>query len=117
MRAIDDESASLAVRARSYLHSNCSGCHRPGAGGGSIDLRVQTNLPDSQLCEQSPSDGDLGIINAKIVALGDSNRSVLVARMQTLNNDNRMPPMASTVVDEQAVAVISQWINNLTDCE
>ena len=34
---LDHPSASLAQRARSYLHSNCSGCHRP-TGISSINL-------------------------------------------------------------------------------
>jgi uncharacterized repeat protein (TIGR03806 family) len=117
MAPIDDNSASLAVRARSYLHSNCSDCHRPGAVGGSMDMRIQTNLTETQACDQSPDKGDLGIADARIIAPGDAARSVLVRRMQTLNADDRMPPLASQVVDEQAVAVISQWIDSLTGCE
>ena len=40
----NDENASLDDRARAYLHTNCSGCHRPGGPPGrNLDLRYQTD--------------------------------------------------------------------------
>ena len=117
MASIDDGSASLDLRARSYLHSNCSGCHRPGGPGTQLDLRIQTALTDTQACGQAPSNGDLGINNALIIAPGESARSVLLARMQTVDSGVRMPPLASQVVDDTAVSVVSQWIDSLANCD
>ena len=114
--SIDDMSASFEARARSYLHSNCSGCHRPGGPGSQLDFRIQTSLSDTMACNQVPNSGDLGINNPRIIATGESARSVLITRISTTDSNIRMPPIATQVVDDDAVNVISQWINSLTSC-
>ena len=113
--AIDDTSASIELRARSYLHSNCSGCHRPNGPGSLVDLRIQTALADTGACDRVPSAGALGINNARIIAPGDASRSVLLARMQS-TDASRMPPLATLVEDTQATEVIEQWIASLINC-
>ncbi|TQV72360.1 hypothetical protein FLL45_19290 [Aliikangiella marina] len=116
MAAIDDDTATLETRARSYLHSNCSGCHRPGAQGSQIDLRINTALANTNACDIQPQDGDLGINDPRIIYPGDASQSVLIARMASLNSGERMPPVATQVVDDQAVSLVSQWINSLANC-
>jgi len=116
MAAIDDQSASLETRARSYLHSNCGGCHREGAAGAPLDLTIHTTLENAMACDVAPTHGDLGINDARIIAPGNSASSVLLARMQSLDAQVRMPPLASQVVDDEAVAVIAQWIDSLAGC-
>ncbi len=117
MASINDSSASLELRARSYLHSNCSGCHRPGAPGSQVDFRIQTSLSNTMACDQIPNNGSQGINNARIIAPGDPNRSILVTRIQTLDPNIRMPAVGSQVVHDDAVSVISQWISGLTACQ
>ncbi|WP_196139236.1 PQQ-dependent sugar dehydrogenase [Aliikangiella sp. G2MR2-5] len=113
---INTTEASISLRARSYLHANCSGCHRPGGPGGFMDLQIRTALEDTQTCDQVPANGDLGITDARIIAPGDPARSVLLARMQLLDN-NRMPPLGTQIVDSDAVNIISQWISSLSSCQ
>ncbi len=112
----NDQTASLELRARSYLHSNCSGCHQPGGTGTELDLRIQTNFANTMSCDITPDNGTLGITDARIIAPGDASRSVLIARMQSTTSDTRMPPLASQVIDTDAVNIISQWINDLQNC-
>jgi len=114
LAAISDNITDLSLRARSYLHSNCSGCHRPGSTAAQIDLRIQTSLSDSGTCNAMPSD-DMGLTNARIIAPGLPDSSVMLARLTTLG-ELRMPPLASQVVDEDAVAVIREWIAELNGC-
>lgn len=116
LASLDDETATVEARARSYLHSNCAGCHQPGAQGGFMDLRYSTALNAMQACDVAPAQGDLGIADALIIAPGDPARSVLLARMQSLDA-TRMPPLASLSVHTEAVAVIGQWITGLADCQ
>jgi len=107
---------SLAERARAYLHTNCSQCHRPGGGTPtSLDLRYTTSLAGTNACEVEPQAGNLGIANARIIAAGDATRSVLVSRMGRRDAQG-MPPLASTSADATGATLLTDWVNSLTGC-
>jgi uncharacterized repeat protein (TIGR03806 family) len=107
---------SPEARSRSYLHSNCSNCHRPGGpGGGAADLRFSTSFVDMRVCDESPDHGDLGIEGARLLSPGQPERSILSARMHALGA-SRMPPLASSEVDVASVQVVDAWIASLTTC-
>ncbi len=73
---------TLGERARAYLHTNCSQCHRPGGPTPSnMDLRYSTPLANTNACDAVPGHGDLGIADARLIAPGAPERSVLPARM------------------------------------
>ena len=109
---------TLSERARAYLHTNCSQCHRPGGGTPvSLDLRYTTPLASTNACEVLPV-RDLGIANARIIAVGGTNpaaRSVLVARPGRSDAD-AMPPLLPRTVDSNGVALLGSWVNSLTSC-
>ncbi len=114
--ALTDSQASVQQRARSYLHSNCSNCHQPGGTAqGNIDFRYNTPLADMHICDVAPSSGNLGITNARIVAVAAPARSVLLTRMK-VTDDTQMPPLGRTIIDNAAVQIISDWITNLSNC-
>jgi uncharacterized repeat protein (TIGR03806 family) len=111
-----DPTKSLDQRARSYLHANCSGCHRPaGPTPSSMDLRFSTSLNGTNTCDVVPGSGSLGLIDPRIIAPGDASRSVLVNRMNR-RDIHGMPPLASNVVDANGVSLLSSWIDGLTAC-
>jgi uncharacterized repeat protein (TIGR03806 family) len=110
-------SAPLAERARAYLHTNCAQCHRPnGPTSVTIDLRFATPLATTGVCDAPPQAGDLGLANARIVAPGNPNASVLLARMNR-RDAVQMPPLASSSIDAAGVALIRDWIAGLTSCQ
>ncbi|MEE9494134.1 MAG: PQQ-dependent sugar dehydrogenase [Gammaproteobacteria bacterium] len=112
-----DTTADTASRVRSYLHSNCANCHRPGGTTqSSMDLRFTTPFAQMNICDQSPEQGNLGIGQAKIVAPGEPEKSVLLERIRH-NDQNRMPPIASNELDTAAIALLTGWIQALTDCQ
>jgi uncharacterized repeat protein (TIGR03806 family) len=114
--AIDDTAYSAERRSRSYLHANCAHCHQPGGtGGGNMDLRMATSLKDTGICNIAPQGATLGLANPLIVAPGDPDHSILVKRMEDLGG-YRMPPLATSVTDTQAIAVIREWISGLSEC-
>ncbi|HRX88167.1 MAG TPA: PQQ-dependent sugar dehydrogenase, partial [Steroidobacteraceae bacterium] len=83
---------TLSERARAYLHTNCSNCHRPGGTAPTnLDLRYVATLTASNACDAPPQNGTLGIVNARIIAAGDAARSVLVARVNR-RDGSAMPP-------------------------
>ncbi len=110
-----DTSASIRDRARAYLAANCAHCHQPGGGGPvTFDLRWQIEDGDSGIINGNPS-STLGIENAKLIAPGDPTRSVIYRRVMTMNGAIRMPPLATSRVDEDGAAVIRDWILSLQE--
>jgi uncharacterized repeat protein (TIGR03806 family) len=110
--------AALAQRARAYLHTNCSQCHRPnGPTSSTMDLRYSTALANTAACDALPQSGDLGIgAAARIIAPGSAASSVLLARINR-RDANQMPPLATNVVDTAGVQLISDWIASVTSCQ
>ena len=113
-----DTAAPLSQRARAYLHTNCSQCHRPGGGTpSSMDLRYATSLSSTAACDAPPQGGDLGIgAAARIIAPGSPSNSVLVARANR-RDASGMPPVASNMVDSAGVTLLQQWITGLATCQ
>ena len=112
-----DTAESLDARARAWLHTNCSGCHRPGGPTPSnLDLRHDTALAGMAACDAAPQYGDLGIVDARLIAPGAPDRSVLLARIAR-RDASAMPPLASLRVDEQGAALLSDWIASLASCD
>jgi len=104
------------TKARAYLHANCSFCHRPNSnGGGPMDLRYATSFTEVKACDVGPINGDLGVAGAKIISPGNPAQSLLSVRMKALGA-NRMPPLASEIIDPQGTAVIDAWISSLNSC-
>ena len=111
-----DTSASLDDRARSYLHTNCAQCHQPGGQTPStMDLRYMTSLSNTNACDAAPLEGEMGIANARLIAPGDSSRSVVIYRISRRDTDG-MPPLGSTVIDAPGVTLLTNWINGLANC-
>jgi uncharacterized repeat protein (TIGR03806 family) len=101
----------LAARARAYLDTNCAQCHQPGGPAPTdIDLRATTPIASTNLVGVAPQAGDLGISGARRIVAGDKARSLLWERMRRLDA-NRMPNLASHVVDAEGVALVGQWID------
>jgi len=107
--------APLAARARAYLHSNCSYCHRPGGPTPvDLDFRYTTALAATQACDITPIN-NLGIANARRIAPGSAARSVVVARVNRTGAD-AMPPLSRHMIDTAGVQLLTDWINGLASC-
>jgi hypothetical protein len=121
----DPPTASLAVpgsvterAALGTLHANCGHCHN-------------SDRPDEELapCMDPTSDldfwltaGDLAspaatptyqTMEETTVVPGDPEGSLLIQRISTRQIWDRMPPMGSEVVDDQAVALLTRWIEEM----
>lgn len=108
--------APVEARARAYLHSNCSGCHRPngGAAWAPMDFRHSVSFADTKTCNQESGIGaTLGIDGAKILVPGKPEQSLMSVRMHRLDA-RRMPPLGRSIVDETGVKVIDDWIRAAT---
>jgi len=108
-----DPNATLDQRARSYLAANCSHCHRPDGGPPvNIDLRFDTPLANMNIVGVAPIEGDYGIPGANIVTKGNPQASVLYLRVANMGALH-MPPIATTMVDQDGAQLIADWITNL----
>jgi uncharacterized repeat protein (TIGR03806 family) len=110
--AIDDESADLSLRIRSYLDANCASCHRPGGlPGVSLDLRFTTPLHLQNIINQ-PTQSNNSDASRMIVKPGDHADSEIWVRDASLTG-NQMPPLARSIIDEVYIEYLAEWIDNL----
>ena len=108
---LDDPTASLELRARSWLDSNCSNCHRPETGNrAAFDARFTTPLAGQGLIWGSVIDG-LGITDPYIVHPGDPSSSVLYHRALAAGGSPiAMPPLAKELAQDEAIDLLRAWI-------
>jgi hypothetical protein len=105
--------APLEARVRSYLHVNCSTCHvLEGGGNSSMELDLDSSLAKMRVIDVPPTHDRFGIENARLVAPGSPERSILLTRISR-RGTGQMPPLVSTEVDRAAVEMIAQWIRGL----
>jgi uncharacterized repeat protein (TIGR03806 family) len=107
---LDDATSSRAYRVRSYLSANCGQCHQPAANiYADWDSRITTPLPQASIIwgqlrnSTGPDD--------KVVTPGSTNTSAIVKRMCSFGKE-RMPPLATSVIDQNAVKLIGDWIED-----
>jgi hypothetical protein len=99
---------------KSYVQANCAHCHMPGGPTGTnLDLRWETILASMNIVDEVPTSGDLGVAGARVVKPGVPDESVLLLRMESLQQGVRMPPLSTTREDEAATALVRDWINSL----
>lgn len=108
-----DANAPVEERVRSYLHVNCSTCHVP-EGGGNAKMNLSFNTPVGRMgvVDAPPVHATFDLPDARLIAAGAPERSVLLHRM-SIRGTSQMPPLVSTEVDRQAVKMIIDWVRGL----
>ena len=111
--ALDDPTATLEQKTRSYLASNCSNCHNPASGlNTGFDLRFSTSLANTNLIYGSLL-YDLGITDAHVITPQNPETSILYRRMNTVDI-HKMPPIGRNLIHTEAVTTLNQWIMTLS---
>jgi uncharacterized repeat protein (TIGR03806 family) len=111
LAAPTDSNSSLEFRARSYLNANCAQCHqRFGWGFGNWDARIGTPFTEAGLI--TPEIGDYGYPEQMIIP-GDPNNTLLLQRMKGDDWGQRMPPLATSLLDQSGIDLITEWVNSL----
>ncbi len=109
-----DATQPLEDRVRGYIHVNCSSCHQWAGGGNSaIDLLAQTPRDKMKLIDESPLHDKFRIAEARLIAPGEPDRSVLLHRMQ-LRGRGQMPPLGTNLPDKTATQLLNEWIKQLS---
>lgn len=103
--------ASLEARVRSYLEVNCSFCHQPGGSAvGNWDGRLATPTDLAGIINGLLGNTGTNAAN-RVVVPGRADLSMIHQRIG-LRGAGQMPPLASTVVDTNAVELFRQWIES-----
>ncbi len=108
----DDEAVSLEYRVRSYFAANCAQCHQPfgAAGLARWDARLATPGPQANIIN-GVLNNDFGNPTNRVIAPGSLSNSILFQRVAYLGAAH-MPPLATSVVNTQAVQLLGAWITN-----
>lgn len=118
--AWDNENESLRDRVRAYMDMNCAHCHTDGGHCDYRALRLSWN--------ESDDDTNMGICvepeeaiepqHVHLISAGNTTKSVMHFRLNTTVENYRMPLLGRTVVHDEAVELIADYINSLEiNCE
>ena len=110
----DHPTASLELRARSYLDANCAQCHQPGGTAlGTWDARSSIPLTLANLIN-GPLIDNAGDSANRVIAPGDTTHSRLLQRIST-RGPGQMPALATNERDLAAESLLAQWIAALAN--
>jgi len=113
LAALDDESASLEDRARSYLDANCAFCHRPNGVRAQFDAQFRTAMADKHLVGAAAHTTEHRFRTLRLVEPGRADDSLLYRRMESLESNVQMPPLARNVPDRRGLDLLRRWIESL----
>ncbi|MCA9436897.1 MAG: hypothetical protein KC978_14020, partial [Candidatus Omnitrophica bacterium] len=109
----DPSTGSLDERARAYLHVNCSSCHQPGglAYTSGLDLTFDQRIPIRFGVFKSPVAAGRGVGAARFgIYPGEPEASILYHRLGSTDPGVRMPVVGRSLVHEEGLALIREWI-------
>ncbi len=111
-----NEKASIHDRAMAYLDINCAHCHNSKGAANTSGLHLELG---------AAMDINLGIYKATVsagggtgghtysIVPGSSGTSIMVNRMKSINPGVMMPEVGRTVVHEEGVKLIAEWIDKM----
>ncbi|QAA80714.1 hypothetical protein EI546_02765 [Aequorivita sp. H23M31] len=112
-----DISQGLRTRVRSYFDINCAHCHTYGGHCGARSLRLAYSQTDEDYNLGICVEPDLqipGYNEAKLITPGHADNSILFFRVATTLEEYRMPMNGRTLVDEEFLPILEEWINSLS---
>jgi len=105
-----DEDAPLELRARSWLHINCSHCHKVSGGSGLTNrMNAAVSTDKMGLIHAPPQKGEFGIDHPSLIEPGNPYRSPLYYRIAT-KGAGHMPMFGAKTIDEEGVKLVHDWI-------
>lgn len=111
-----DSTAALGDRARTYLDINCAHCHNPKgpAYTSGLDLTFYQEAPHRLGVYKPPVAAGRGSAGLRFgIVPGKPEESILIARMHSLEPGMMMPQLGRTMVHDEGVELIAEWIRSL----
>ena len=113
-----DESQPLKTRLRSYLDINCSHCHRENSHCDYRPLRLafsETLVPANMGLCVTPEE-NINPLLIQIIVPGNVTKSVMHFRLNSTDENTRMPLLGRTLVDDVGVQLLKDYILSIDDC-
>ncbi len=112
----EPETGSIQKRALAYLEANCGHCHHPEGSAHTSGLFLQQDQKDPRRwgIGKPPVAAGKGSGNRKYsINPGHPEESILLYRMATNEPGEMMPELGRSVVHEEGIQLIRDWINSL----
>jgi len=114
-----DETQPLRLRLRSYLDMNCAHCHRENSHCDYRPLRLAFHETEQSInmgiCVNPDEFIDASLVN--IIVPGNFNKSMMHFRMNSTEEGNRMPLLGRSLVHEEGVDLLRQFISSISTCD
>jgi len=112
----DDLRAPIHDRARAYLDANCSHCHnsRGVASNSGLFLTLEETRATALGLGKQPVAAGRGAGDLKVgIDPGHPDKSIVTYRMASVEPGVMMPELGRSVVDQDGLALIRQWIKEM----
>ena len=109
----DESSADIGQRARAYLEVNCAHCHNPNgpARNSGLHLNIEETNPYHLGTFKTPVAAGKGT-GGRLYGIvpGKPDESIMEYRMRTIRAGEIMPEFGKSILHEEGLALIRQWI-------
>ncbi len=111
---LNDQTASLDLKARSYLEANCAHCHNQAGPASTSGLYL--NIEEKNLFHwgvlKSPVAAGIGAGTHKFaITPGKGEESIIPYRMNSTNPGVMMPEIGRVSIHTEGVELVKNWIN------
>jgi uncharacterized repeat protein (TIGR03806 family) len=117
LNSYEDTSLPIEQRALAYLNMQCGHCHNPDGAADTSGLvltgRHKTAVSMGVCKPPVAAGGGAGDLQYGIVP-GDPDSSILHYRVASAKPDEMMPELGRSLVHEEGVALLREWISTLT---
>ncbi len=112
-----------ARAALGYFHGNCSFCHNDRDPVSSVGMSLRASLVARSVFDEPAMRTAVGVPSkfqirgippgtSRRLAPRDPAHSAVLVRMRSRDGMSQMPPLGTKLVDKDAVALISAWLND-----
>lgn len=111
--SIVQNEGDLASRARAYLDINCAHCHKSDGAASNSGLWLGWSEPSAVrlgIGKHPTAAGRGAGLLTRVIEPGSPQTSILAYRMASAQAGIAMPELGRTLIDEEGVALVDQWI-------
>lgn len=114
-----DESKPIKDRLRSYLDMNCAHCHQENSHCDYRPIRLAfsetTTAENLGVCIEPDEFIEASLTN--IITPGNTFKSMMHFRLASTEESSRMPLLGRSLVHQEGLDLLTQYINSITDCD